>query len=409
VTTTAVPTLDDVRAMDGADPLAGFRERFVIGGGSDDPVAYLDGNSLGRLPRATAERMRQVVEHEWGIRLIRGWADAWLGLPERVGDLIGSAVLGAGPGQVVVADSTSINIAKVLHAAAALRPDRRTLVAARADFPTDRYLVQAVAGQRGMQVAWLDPGRPQGDALADVLRDDVAAVLLSHVDYRSAEIADLPAVTTQVHDAAAVMIWDLSHSAGSVPLALDAERVDLAVGCTYKYLNAGPGAPAFLYAATRHHDALAQPLPGWIGASDVFAMSDEYVPAPGIRRMLSGSPAVLGLVGVEEGVRLVAEAGIEGVRAKAVTLTSLLIDLTDAWLAPYGVEVASPRDAARRGAHVVLRHPQARRMCDDLAARGVVGDFRNPDLWRLGLSPLTTTHVEVWHAMQAARDWLADS
>ncbi|MBA2638813.1 MAG: aminotransferase class V-fold PLP-dependent enzyme [Nocardioidaceae bacterium] len=395
--------------MDGADPLAGFRERFVIGGGSDDPVAYLDGNSLGRLPRATAERMRQVVEHEWGIRLIRGWADAWLGLPERVGDLIGSAVLGAGPGQVVVADSTSINIAKVLHAAAALRPDRRTLVAARADFPTDRYLVQAVAGQRGMQVAWLDPGRPQGDALADVLRDDVAAVLLSHVDYRSAEIADLPAVTTQVHDAAAVMIWDLSHSAGSVPLALDAERVDLAVGCTYKYLNAGPGAPAFLYAATRHHDALAQPLPGWIGASDVFAMSDEYVPAPGIRRMLSGSPAVLGLVGVEEGVRLVAEAGIEGVRAKAVTLTSLLIDLTDAWLAPYGVEVASPRDAARRGAHVVLRHPQARRMCDDLAARGVVGDFRNPDLWRLGLSPLTTTHVEVWHAVQAARDWLADS
>ncbi len=409
MTTTAVPTLDDVRAMDGADPLAGFRERFVIGGGSDDPVAYLDGNSLGRLPRATAERMRQVVEHEWGIRLIRGWADAWLGLPERVGDLIGSAVLGAGPGQVVVADSTSINIAKVLHAAAALRPDRRTLVAARADFPTDRYLVQAVAGQRGMQVAWLDPGRPQGDALADVLRDDVAAVLLSHVDYRSAEIADLPAVTTQVHDAAAVMIWDLSHSAGSVPLALDAERVDLAVGCTYKYLNAGPGAPAFLYAATRHHDALAQPLPGWIGASDVFAMSDEYVPAPGIRRMLSGSPAVLGLVGVEEGVRLVAEAGIEGVRAKAVTLTSLLIDLTDAWLAPYGVEVASPRDAARRGAHVVLRHPQARRMCDDLAARGVVGDFRNPDLWRLGLSPLTTTHVEVWHAVQAARDWLADS
>lgn len=409
MTTTAVPTLDDVLAMDGADPLAGFRERFVIGGGSDDPVAYLDGNSLGRLPRATAERMRQVVEHEWGIRLIRGWADAWLGLPERVGDLIGSAVLGAGPGQVVVADSTSINIAKVLHAAAALRPDRRTLVAARADFPTDRYLVQAVAGQRGMQVAWLDPGRPQGDALADVLRDDVAAVLLSHVDYRSAEIADLPAVTTQVHDAAAVMIWDLSHSAGSVPLALDAERVDLAVGCTYKYLNAGPGAPAFLYAATRHHDALAQPLPGWIGASDVFAMSDEYVPAPGIRRMLSGSPAVLGLVGVEEGVRLVAEAGIEGVRAKAVTLTSLLIDLTDAWLAPYGVEVASPRDAARRGAHVVLRHPQARRMCDDLAARGVVGDFRNPDLWRLGLSPLTTTHVEVWHAVQAARDWLADS
>lgn len=404
------PTLDDVRAKDAADPLRDFRDRFVIGNGSDDPVAYLDGNSLGRLPKVTAERLREVVEREWGSRLIRSWNDGWLDLPERVGDLVGSAVLGAAPGQVVVADSTTVNIAKAVHAAASLRPDRRVLVADPADFPTDRYLVESVADQRGLKVAWIADGVGALDVLLDrVVGDDAAAVLLSAVDYRTAAFTDVPAITAVVHDAGGVMVWDLSHAAGSVPLSLDADEVDLAVGCTYKYLNAGPGAPAYLYAASRHHEQLDNALPGWIGADDVFAMADRYVPAPGIRRMLSGSPYVLGLVAVEEGVRLVAEAGIEQIRAKGIALSELLVALADEWLASYGVEVASPRDPGRRGAHVVLRHPDAHRIDHELAARGVIGDYRNPDLWRLGLSPLTTSYEEVWLAMQATREWFAGS
>ncbi len=398
-----VPTRDDVAALDAADELAGFRDRFVIGTGPDDPVAYLDGNSLGRLPRATVERLGQLVEHEWGSRLIRSWDERWVPMPEQVGDLIGTAALGAAPGQVVVADSTSVNIAKVLHAAAGLRPDRRVLVAADGDFPTDRYLVDAVARERGLHVRWVDGA----GAVSAALDGDVAALLLSHVDYRSAEIADLPGLTAAVHAVGALAVWDLSHSAGSVPVSLDADGVDLAVGCTYKYLNAGPGAPAYVYAARRHHDGLVQPVPGWFGAADVFAMGPVYEPAPGIRRMLSGTPAVLGVAAVEEGVRLVAEAGIGRIRAKAVALTELLVALADGWLAPYGAEVASPRDPERRGAHVVLRHPRARRLNDELAEQGVVGDFRNPDLWRLGLSPLTTSFTEVWQAMDAARDWMA--
>lgn len=400
----SAPTLDHARGLDAADPLAHFRQRFVVRTGADDPFAYLDGNSLGRLPHATAERLRRVVEQEWGTRLIRGWTEGWLELATEVGDLLGSAALGAGPGQTVVADSTSVCIAKALHAAAGLRPERRTLVGDPADFPTDRYVLESVAAQRGLRVAWLPDGI---GSLDTVLDDDVAASLLSHVDYRSAAVADLPGITARVHEAGAVAVWDLSHSAGSVPLALDAAAVDLAVGCTYKYLNAGPGAPGYLYAAQRHHDGLQNVLPGWIGADDVFAMADAYVPAPGIRRMLSGTPSVLGLVAVEEGARLVAEAGIVAIRAKGQALTGLLVELADAWLGPYGVEVASPRDRALRGAHVVLRHPDARGLHDDLAARGVLGDFRNPDLWRLGLSPLSTSYEEVWLAMHVARERMA--
>jgi kynureninase len=259
-----------------------------------------------------------------------------------------------------------------------------------------------------MQVRWAGAadGARVGAALDPLLDSDVAAVLLSHVDYRTARIADLPGTTARIHAVGALAVWDLSHAAGSVPLALDADDVDLAVGCTYKYLNGGPGAPAFLYAAARHHAALEQPVPGWFGADDVFSMGAEYVPAAGIRRMLSGTPPVLGLVAVDEGVRMVAEAGIEAIRSKGIALTRFLIALADERLAPYGVEVASPRDQAVRGAHVALRHPAARRLNDELSRAGVVGDFRNPDLWRLGLSPLTTSYTEVWHAMQAARDWL---
>ena len=404
----SAPTRADAEGLDAADPLADFRDRFVVGDGPGDPVAYLDGNSLGRPPRATAERLDHLLRHEWGSRLIRGWEDGWAALSGRVGDLLGEVALGAGPGQVVVADSTTVCLFKALHAAASLRPCRSVLVAADTDFPTDRYVVQAVAEQRGLEVRWVTPSEGGTDPalLAPALDDDVAAVLLSHVDYRTARVTDLAAVTAQVQSAGAVTVWDLSHSAGSVPVGLDAAGADLAVGCTYKYLNAGPGAPAYLYAARRHHERLVSPVPGWFGAADVFAMAADHVPAPGIERMLSGTPPVPGLVAVEEGVRLVGEAGIGPIRAKGRTLTELVVGLADAWLGPLAVAVASPRDPGVRGAHVVLRHPAAARWCAALADAGVLGDFRHPDLLRLGMSPLTTSYLEVWTAMEIARETL---
>ncbi|MBA2508247.1 MAG: aminotransferase class V-fold PLP-dependent enzyme [Nocardioidaceae bacterium] len=410
-TSLRAPTREDAAGLDARDPLASYRDRFVCDSPSDGVLAYLDGNSLGRLPRTTVERLHEVVQHEWGGRLIRSWQETWLRLPRQVGDLIGSAVLGAAPGQVVVADSTSVCLFKALHAAAGLRPGRTVLVAADTDFPTDRYVLQAVAEQRGMAVRWLAPDPDGGvdpGVLEPALGDDVAVVALSHVDYRSAYVADLVTVTAMTHAAGAVTVWDLSHSAGSVPVGLDAATVDLAVGCTYKYLNGGPGAPAYLYAATRHHGDLKQPVPGWFGAADVFAMAADFTPATGIEQMLSGTPSVLGLIAVREGVRLVADAGMVAIAAKATGLTELAIALADAWLGPLGVTLVSPRDPVLRGAHLVLRHPEARRWSDQLAADGVIGDFRNPDLWRIGLSPLSTSYFEVWTAMDTARTVLAE-
>ena len=400
-------TLDDARRLDAEDVLAGFRDRFAIGA---DPVAYLDGNSLGRPPRATLDRLREVLEVEWGGALIRSWSTGWAELPLRVGDLLGASVLGAAEGQTVVADSTSVNIYKALHAAAGLRAGRSEIVVTEADFPTDRYLVEAVADQRGLTVRWLpssERGGVAADDLAGALSDSTAVVLLSHVDYRSGYLADLPGITAAVHDVGAVMVWDLCHSAGVVPVGLDASGADLAVGCTYKYLNAGPGAPAYIYVAQRHLPAVEQPVPGWFGADDIFSMAAELTPAPDARRMLSGTPGVLGIVAVEEGVRLVAEAGIDRIRAKAVALTELAVELVDAWLTPLGATLRSPRDPHVRGAHVTVEMPDARAVTDELIARGVVPDYRNPDMIRLGLSPLSTSFEETWTAMDVVRDVLS--
>jgi len=400
-------TLAEARRLDAADELAGFRDRFAIGA---DPVAYLDGNSLGRPPKATLERLRHVLEVEWGGDLIRSWSSGWTELPLRVGDLLGATVLGAAAGQTVIADSTSVNLYKVLHAAAGLRAGRSEIVVDDANFPTDRYLVEAVAAQRGLTVRWL-PGAERGgiavEDLAPVLSDSTAVVVLSQVDYRSGYLTDVAAITAAVHEAGALIVWDLCHSAGVVPTSLDADEVDFAVGCTYKYLNAGPGAPAFLYAARRHLGSLEQPVPGWFGAADIFAMAADYAPAPDARRMLSGTPNVLGTAAVEEGVKLVAEASVEAIRAKGVALTELAIELIDAWLAPLGARLRSPRDASVRGAHVTVEVPDARAVTDELIARGVVPDFRNPDMIRLGLSPLTTSFEETWTALDALREVLA--
>lgn len=367
-------------ALDASDPLADFRSAFVL---DLDVVAYLDGNSLGRLPRRTQERLERFVREEWGGRLIRGWSEGWVDLPVTVGDEVG-ALLGAAPGQTVVADSTSVCLAKALHAAVSLAPGRDRLVVSAADFPTDRYLARRVAADRGLAIVEVDD-------LGTAIDERTAVVLVSHVDYRTGALLDLPGLTARAHADGAVVVWDLCHSAGVVPIDLDASGADLAVGCTYKYLNGGPGSPAFLYAAARHHARLEQPLPGWWSADDLFAMADEYRPAAGIRRMLTGTPPVAGLLAVREGVALAAEAGVAAARVKSEALTSFCIEMLDA----LGLEVVTPRDPARRGSHVTVRLADARAIAERLTERGVIPDFREPDLVRLGLAPLTTSFTEL--------------
>jgi len=399
--------LADARRRDQADPLRGFRDRFAIG---PDPVAYLDGNSLGRPPRSTIARLQEVLAQEWAGGLILSWPERWVDLPVVVGDQLAEAVLGSGPGQTLIADSTTVNLFKVLHAACGLRPDRTEIVVDDANFPTDRYVVDSVAAARGLTVRWLWPDPESGVAvgdLVDVLGPRTAAVVLSHVDYRSGYLADLNEITAAVHAAGGVVVWDLCHSAGVVPMSLDSAEVDFAVGCTYKYLNAGPGAPAFLYVAERHVATVEQPITGWFGAADIFAMAEKFEPAPDIRRMLSGTPSVLGIVAVQEGLSLIAEAGLDRIRGKAVDLTEYAIALADERLVPVGARVASPRAAAQRGGHVTIRCADAEAVTAQLVAAGVVPDFRNPDLIRLGLSPLTTSYAEVWTAVDTFAGILA--
>lgn len=393
-------------ALDAADPLAELRERFVI----DDPtLVYMDGNSLGRLPKSTERRLTDLVRSEWGGELIRGW-DHWLTLPGEVGDRLGTALLGAAPGQVVVSDSTTVNLYKCASAALDARPERRVIVTDSENFPTDRYVVEALARQRGLTVRMVkaDPVEPlTGEMVADALVDDVALVTFSHVSFASSAVAEMAAITDLTHRAGALVLWDLSHTVGSYPVELDASNVDLAVGCTYKYLNAGPGAPAFLYVSRARQPELRQPIWGWFGQRDQFEMGPAYDPEPGIAQFLVGTPPVLGLAAVDEGVKLLAEAGIGQLRDKGVALTSFLIDLHDAWLAELGFRVGSPRDSATRGSHVSLRHPEARKLCAALIERGVIPDFRTPDRLRFGPAPITTRFVDVWDAMDRLRSLAA--
>lgn len=396
-------TVQTARELDATDPLAHFRQRFVIG---DDLIAYLDGNSLGRLPKATAARLHEFVEREWGGRLIRGWTEGWVDLPTSVGDLLGRELLGARGGQTVIADSTSVNLFKVLHAAADLRSHRTEIVIDESNFPTDRYLVESVADRRNMTVRWVTPDLTESvtpEVLAEVLGPHTAMVVLSHVDYRSGTLLDLEALTSQIHDAGALAVWDVCHSVGVVPIGFDNANVDFAVGCTYKYVNAGPGAPAFLYVAERHLSEVAQPIPGWWSAADMFAMSAKYEPASSIRKMLSGTANILGVVAVEEGVKLIAEAGIDAIRAKSLTLTDFEIALVDMWRTDSEEPLITPRQRSIRGSHVTVRSPKAREVCEHLMENGIIPDFRNPDMIRLGFSPLSTSFEEVWAAFDVAR------
>jgi kynureninase len=387
----------DPGPLDAADPLASFRDRFVR---ADPSLVYLDGNSLGRLPQAAAERIRAVVDDEWGRELIRGW-DHWLDEPLRVGDLLATEILGARPGEVIVSDSTTVNFYKLAFAALAARPGRPVVITDRANFPTDRYVLEGLAEQRGLEIDWLasDPVEgPQPDEVEAALGRHpgaVALVTLSHVSYRSAAIADMAAITGLAHAAGALTLWDLSHSAGSIEVDLEAAGADLAVGCTYKYLNGGPGAPAWLYVRERLQGELRNPIQGWFGQRDQFAMGQGYDPEPGIRSWLVGTPGILGLAAAEAGIRLVAEAGIPPIRAKGVALTEYAIALVDGRLGRLGFGVGSPREAVRRGAHVAIRHPRAKALTAALIGRGVIPDYREPDSIRFGLSPLTTSFADV--------------
>jgi kynureninase len=405
--TSTIHTRAAAAQLDRADPLASFRDEFLIG---TDPPVYMDGNSLGRPPAAVAGALAVVVASGWGERLIRSWSEGWMELPLTLGDRIG-ALVGAAAGQVAVADSTTVCFYKAACAALDARPGRTEIVTDRGNFPTDRYVLESLAAQRGLSLRWIEPADPthgpSAEEVAAACSQRTALVTFTHVDYRSAAILDLAAITRVAHDVGALTVWDLSHSVGAVAVALDAGGADLAVGCTYKYLCGGPGAPAFLYVRAEHQQRLGQPIWGWLGRRDPFLMEPDYVPAEGIRAFLSGTPPVLALHAVAAGVELVERAGLERIRTKGIALTELAIALADSWLAELGVTVGSPRDGLRRGAHVALVHPDATSLCERLRARGVLVDHRAPDVVRVGLSPLSTSFVEVWDGLAALRELLA--
>ena len=373
---TVQPTRDTALALDAADPLAAWRDEFVI---PDPSVVYLDGNSLGRTPRRTIARLQQVLEHEWAGDLIRSWSH-WIDKPQRVGDLL-APLIGARAGEVVVHDSTTVNLFQLVHGAAALRPDRAVLAIDEHDFPSDRYVVDGIAAATARSV------RHGFDHL-----DDVAVIVRSVVDYRTAEVVDVAAETARAHAAGALVVWDLSHAAGVLAIDLHAAGAQLAVGCTYKFLNGGPGSPAFTYVASDVQALIGQPIWGWFSQRDQFAMGPVYRPRDDIARMLIGTPSILALTGAECGISLSAEAGIHAIAAKSTALTGFAIDLCDR----FGLAFCTPRDPARRGGHVSVVHPDARALTAALVKRNVIPDFREPDVVRLGMSPLTTRFVDVY-------------
>lgn len=396
---TGMTTLDEARARDAADPLAASRTRFDLPEG----VIYLDGNSLGVLPSATMARMETVVRREWGRDLIGSWNTAdWIGAPSRIGDRI-APLIGAGPGEVIVADSTSVNLFKLLAAALADRPGRRTILSEPGNFPTDLYMASGVAAFMGATLKTVP-----ADRIVEAIDADVAVVLLTHVHYKTARKLDMAAITAAAQAAGALTLWDLSHSVGAVPVDLNGTGADLAVGCGYKYLNGGPGAPAFLYVAERHQARLRSPLSGWMGHGAPFDFDDAYHPAPGIGRFLCGTPPILGMAALEEGVALFDDVEFAAVVEKSVALSTLLIEQVETRCAGFGLELVTPRDPAARGSHVSFRHPEAFALCQALIEQGVVGDFRAPDILRFGLTPLYLGYADMWEAVERLYDILAN-
>jgi kynureninase len=379
------------RALDDADPIAFARGRFVLPEG----LVYLDGNSLGAMPRAVPDVVQDVVARQWGKDLIASWnTNDWWSAPARLGAVV-ARLVGAAEDEVLVADSTSVNLFKVLVAAARMRPDRRVLVIEPGNFPADLYIADSAAELLGLEVRRVDPLD-----LSSVLGADVAVVSYSHVDYRTGRAHDMAAITTAVQAAGALMVWDLSHSAGAMPVDLGGSDADFAVGCTYKYLNGGPGAPAYVMAARRHHAAMQSPLAGWTGHARPFAMEGSYEPAPGIDRMRCGTPPMVSMLTLEAALSVFEGVSMTEVREKSVSLTRLFLDLADDVLAPLGFTVATPRVDEERGSQVSLQHPDAYGVVQSLIARGVVGDYREPDVVRLGFAPLYVRHVDVVAAVE---------
>ncbi|WP_081679600.1 kynureninase [Acidovorax sp. JHL-9] len=390
---------EDCLVRDATDPLAPVRQQFQLPEG----VIYLDGNSLGAMPRAVSARMQKAIEQEWATGLIRSWNDAdWYPAPQRVGARI-ARLVGAEENEVIVADSTSVNLFKLLVAALRMRPGRSLMLGERGNFPTDAYVAQGVAEITGTQFRAVE----SSEVLA-ALNEDVAVLALTHVNYKSGQAYDMAAITRRAHEVGALVVWDLAHTAGAMPCVLNACEVDFAVGCGYKYLNGGPGAPSFAFVAKRHQQGLRQPLTGWHGHARPFEFTHGYEPAPGIDRMLVGTAPQLGLIALEAALTAFDGVGLQALRAKSVALTELFITLVDQELAAYGFGLATPRDAALRGSQVSLTHEHGYAIVQALIARGVIGDFRAPDILRFGFAALYISHADVWEAVATLKQVMAE-
>jgi kynureninase len=396
--------------MDSNDPLASYRASFVI---TDPDLVYLDGNSLGRLTQTILERVQQVTEQEWGTDLIRAWNENWWEAPVRIGEKI-ARLVGAAPGQVIACDTVSVNLFKLASAALALRPDRTRIVTDMLNFPSDLYILQGLVHSLGgkhtiLRIGSLDGDvTPDLDSLAAAIDDSTALLTLSHVTFKSGYLYDMKAFTEMAHHHGALVIWDLSHSAGAVPVILDACNADFAIGCTYKYLNGGPGAPAFIYIRKELQEQVVSPICGWWGQNTPFAFGLDYIPAPGVTRFLTGSQPILSLLAMEAALDPLLEAGLERLRAKSLLLSEYLIYLSDTLLSPLGFQLGSPRTPERRGSHISLHHPEGYRINRALIEEmNVLPDFREPDNLRLGLTPLYTSFSEVWQGVDRIRQVVA--
>lgn len=394
-------TLEKIEALDATDPLAAMRDRFHI----PDGVIYLDGNSLGALPRATPDIVDNLIRRQWGDDLIRSWnTHGWIDMPGRVGDGI-ARLIGVGTGEVVAADSTSVNLFKLVIAALRLRPGRRRILTEEGNFPTDLYVMQGIQDLLGDAVSL--EAVPAAD-IAGAMGEDVAVLALTHVNYRTGAFHDMAAVTAMAHDAGALVVWDLSHSAGALPIDLNAADADFAVGCGYKYLNGGPGAPAFLFVAERHQNVVQPPLSGWMGHASPFDFDSQYRPAPGIGRNLCGTPAIIGLAALEAGIATFDGVDMVVAREKSVALGDLFLGLMEDKCGSFGFQLACPRDGVQRGSQVSFSHAESYAIMQALIAKGVIGDFRAPDILRFGLTPLYLRYRDVWQAVEILARIMAD-
>ena len=392
-------------ALDAKDPLVAFRNEFVI---EDQTLSYLDGNSLGRMPIETIKVVDKYLRNEWGSKLVTGWS-GWIDEAQSVGDLIGRATLGASSGQTLCVDTTSVNFYQLCSAAVAARPNRKTIVSDTANFPTDRYILEGICKQHGLKLVLIDDDSGEEfvspEMLKKVLNDDVALVTLSVIQYRSGVLHDVPKLTQLVRDAGALFVWDASHAGGVVPMQYDKDKVDLAVGCTYKYCNSGPGSPAWLYVSHAMQNELQVPIQGWFAQRDQFAMGQGFDRVEGMRGFQIASPSIIGMRCVQTSLSMIERAGLEEIAKKAAIGTNLMIELHDAWLAPLGFSVVTPRDSRRRGGHISVRHEHAYKISEAMRVFGnVIGDFRQPDCIRLAISPLATSYVEVFDGFARIRD-----